>query len=62
MNHDSRLLTVSGAAAAMSISKPTVYRLMASGQLAWVQVGAHRRVTPAAIAEYIAAHTERVSA
>lgn len=57
-----QLLTVTEAAAALNVSKPTVYRLFSAGALAWVQVGAHRRVTQAAIEEFIAEHTERVGA
>lgn len=57
-----QLMTVTEVAEYLQVSKPTAYRLMAAGQLAWVQIGAHRRITLAAIEEYIAAHTERASA
>lgn len=56
------LFTVSETAGELKVSTKTVYRLMASGQLAWVQVGAHRRVAASSIEQFVAAHTERVSA
>lgn len=55
------LLTVSESAAVLNVSTKTVYRLMASGQLAWVQVGAHRRVTASAIEQFIEASTQRAN-
>jgi excisionase family DNA binding protein len=55
------LLTVSEAAAALRISRSSIYRLFDSGELAWVQIGASRRVTSAEIHRFIAAHTEAAS-
>jgi excisionase family DNA binding protein len=49
------------AAEALRISRSSVYRLFDSGQLGWVQIGASRRVTPAEIERFIAAHTEAAS-
>jgi excisionase family DNA binding protein len=55
------LLTVSEAAAALCISRSSLYRLFDAGELAWVQIGASRRVTSAEIHRFIAAHTEAAS-
>jgi excisionase family DNA binding protein len=55
------LLTVSEAAAALCISRSSIYRLFDAGELAWVQIGAARRVTAAEIHRFIAAHTEAAS-
>jgi len=56
-----RLLTIAEAAEALSISRSSVYRLFDSGQLGWVQIGSSRRVAPAEIERFIAAHTEAAS-
>ncbi|WP_363114455.1 helix-turn-helix domain-containing protein [Mycobacterium sp.] len=55
------LLTVSEAAAALRISRSSIYRLFDGGGLAWVQIGSSRRVTSAEIHRFIAAHTEAAS-
>ena len=55
------LLTISEAAAALRISRSSIYRLFDSGELAWVQIGASRRVTSAEVRRFIAAHTEAAS-
>jgi excisionase family DNA binding protein len=55
------LLTVSEAAAALSISRSSIYRLFDAGELAWVQIGASRRLTSAEIHRFIAAHMEAAS-
>lgn len=57
----SLLLTVSEAAAALRISRSSIYRLFDAGELAWVQIGSSRRVTSAEIQFFIAAHTEAAS-
>ena len=57
----SRLLTIVEAADALRISRSSVYRLFDSGQLAWVQIGASRRVTSTEIDRFIEAHTEAAS-
>ena len=57
----SRLLTIAEAADALRISRSSVYRLFDAGQLAWVQIGASRRVTSTEIERFIAAHTEAAS-
>ena len=57
----SLLLKVSEAAAALRILRSSIYRLFESGELAWVQIGASRRVTSAEIHRFIAAHTEAAS-
>jgi len=53
----SLLLTVSEAAAALRISRSSIYRLFDAGELAWVQIGASRRVNSAEIHRFIVAHT-----
>lgn len=55
------LLTVSEAAAALRISRSSIYRLFDAGELAWVQIGASRRATSAEIHRVIEAHTEAAS-
>ena len=49
------------AADALRISRSSIYRLFDAGQLAWVQIGACRRVKSAEIERFIAAHTEAAS-
>lgn len=51
------LLTVSEVVALLKVSRPTVYRLFTAGELAWVQVGAHRRVTQTEIDRFITDHS-----
>jgi excisionase family DNA binding protein len=55
------LLTVSEAADALRISRSSLYRLFEAGELAWVQIGAARRVTSAEIHRFVVAHTEAAS-
>lgn len=55
------LLKVSEAAAALRISRSSIYRLFEAGELSWVRIGAARRVTSAEIHRFIAAHTEAAS-
>ena len=57
----SLLLKVPEAAAALRISRASIYRLFDAGELAWVQIGASRRVTSEEIHRFIAAHTEAAS-
>lgn len=52
------LLKVSQVATALSISRSSVYRLFETGDLKWVKVGSHRRVSSAEIDRFIAAHTD----
>jgi excisionase family DNA binding protein len=49
------------AAAALRISRSSIYRLFEAGELAWVPIGASRPVTSAEIHRFIAAHTEAAS-
>ncbi|WP_319446856.1 MULTISPECIES: helix-turn-helix domain-containing protein [unclassified Mycobacterium] len=56
-----RLLTIPEAAGALRISRSSIYRLFESGELAWVQIGAARRVTSAEINRFVAKHTEAAS-
>jgi excisionase family DNA binding protein len=55
------LRTIAEAAAALRISRSSIYRLFDAGELAWVQIGASRRVTSAEIHRFIAARTEAAS-
>ena len=55
------LLTVPEAAAALRISRSSIYRLFDSGQLSWVLICGKRRVTLVEINRFIAAHTEVAS-
>ncbi|MDG4667986.1 helix-turn-helix domain-containing protein [Mycobacterium sp. 236(2023)] len=52
------LLTVEEAADVLQISKTTLYRLFADGDLSWVQVGAHRRVAAAELQRFVDSHTQ----
>ena len=52
------LLTVPEAAAALRVSRSSIYRLFESGELSWVLVCSKRRVSSAEILRFIAAHTE----
>ncbi len=52
------LLTIPEAAAALRISRSSIYRLFDSRELSWVQVRSKRRVTTAEINRFIAAHTQ----
>lgn len=55
------LLTVSEAAATLKVGRTTLYRMFADGDIAWVQVGAHRRVAATEISRFIDAHTQVAS-
>jgi excisionase family DNA binding protein len=44
-----RALSISEAAQACSLSRATLYRLLADGRLATIKIGARRLVTPAAL-------------
>ena len=50
----SRLLTIAEAADALRISRSSIYRLFEAGELAWVQIGAARRVTSAEVNRFVA--------
>ena len=56
-----RLLTIPEAAACLSVSRSSIYRLFDAGELRWVQVCASRRVSTAEINRFIAEHTEAAS-
>ena len=55
------LLTIPEAAAALRISRSSIYRLFDSGRLSWVLICGKRRVTLVEINRFIAAHTEVAS-
>jgi excisionase family DNA binding protein len=52
------LLSIPEAAAALRISRSSIYRLFDSGELSWVRICGRRRVSAAEINRFIAAHTE----
>lgn len=52
------LLTVSEAMDVLRVSRATLYRLFASGELQWIQIGAHRRVAVAEVERFIAANVK----
>src|SRR4051812_5089972 len=47
------LLTTEQAAQRLSVSRATLYRLMRNGELASVRIGRSRRVTPAALDDFV---------
>ncbi|PQM45708.1 hypothetical protein C1Y40_04152 [Mycobacterium talmoniae] len=51
-----QLLTVNEAVAALRTSRTGIYRLFASGELRWVQIGARRRITAAEVERFITEH------
>ena len=51
------LLTIPEAAAALRISRSSIYRMLDSGELSWVLICGKRRVSMAEINRFIAAHT-----
>ncbi len=53
-----QLLTVAETMSTMRISRATIYRLFAAGELQWIQIGAHRRVTVAEVERFIAANAK----
>ena len=57
----SRLLTIPEVAAALRISRSSIYRLFEAGELAWVQIGAARRVTSAEVNRFVVKHIEAAS-
>ncbi|MET0993663.1 MAG: helix-turn-helix domain-containing protein [Mycobacterium sp.] len=52
------LVTIPEAAAALRISRSSIYRLFDTGQLRSVRISGSRRVSTAEINWFIAAHTE----
>jgi excisionase family DNA binding protein len=56
-----RLLSIPEAAACLSVSRSSIYRLFDAGELRWVRVCASRRVSTAELDRFIAAHTETTS-
>jgi len=48
------LLTAEQAAERLNVSRNKVFELIASGELMSLKIGGSRRITPAAVAEYIA--------
>lgn len=53
-----RLLTIDEVATQLASCRATVYSLIRSGQLESVKIGRSRRVSDAAIAEFIARNTQ----
>lgn len=52
------LLMVATVAAALKVSRSSVYKLFETGQLGWVQVGAHRRVAASELQRFIDANSK----
>ena len=52
------LLMVGAVAAALKVSRSSVYKLFETGQLGWVQVGAHRRVSASELQRFIDANSK----
>lgn len=56
-----QLLTVTETMGVLKVSRATIYRLFAAGELSWVQIGAHRRVTVAEVERFVSSHCEVAS-
>ena len=52
-NVDNRLVTISDAAKQTHLSRPTIYRLIASGKLRTVELNGVRRVVLSSITEFV---------
>ena len=48
-----RLLTLEETAEILSVSKPTLYRILGTNELPWVRVGSNRRIDPQDLQQYI---------
>lgn len=53
-----QLLTIVDAARHLGISRSKLYELLAAGELPTVRIGRTRRITIAALEEFIDSHTE----
>lgn len=51
--NDDLVLTVEEAARRIKVSRSTTYRLIAAGEIPSIQVGTQRRVSSAALAEWL---------
>jgi excisionase family DNA binding protein len=58
---DEGLMKVSQVAAFLAISRPVVYRLMASGDLPWVKVRKSRRIPRSAVKGFMHKHLNSLS-
>lgn len=57
-----QLLTIVEAARHLGISRSKLYELLADGELSSVRIGRTRRITVAALEEFVARHTDGVAA
>lgn len=57
-----RLLSVSETHARLGVGKRKFYGMMAAGEIAWVQVGAHRKFEPRELDKWIAEHRQTEAA
>lgn len=57
-----RLLTIDEVAAQIGLSRRMVYLLIAKGALAYVQIGARKRIEPSAVDELIRSNRKREAA
>lgn len=48
-----RLLTLEETAEILSVSKPTLYRILGANELPWVRVGSNRRIDPQDLQRFI---------
>ncbi|GFG83354.1 helix-turn-helix domain-containing protein [Mycolicibacter algericus] len=53
-----QLLTVTETMGVLKVSRATLYRLFAAGELRWVQIGAHRRISVAEVQRFITANAK----
>lgn len=54
-----RLLSIDAVAEQLGMSRRKVYELIASGQLAYVQIDGRKKIEPSAIDELIRSHRQR---
>ena len=56
-DQDVRLLTIDEAGDRLSLSRPSVYRLMENGELPFVRIGRSRRIALSAVAALVTRNT-----
>jgi excisionase family DNA binding protein len=50
------LVSINEAAHFLNVSRPVIYRLMATGELAYVVIGSRRKISRKALTDYVSRH------